>query len=76
MLLFRSYLVNARHSIAALNYAFTMNVEEAADILTHHQRAGRWDPNRAPLGREPVGLTAARIVREWIDRYGSNPAVH
>jgi hypothetical protein len=76
MLLFRSHLVNVHHSHAALNIAFTMNVEEAASILTHHERAGLWDPNQAPLGREPVRLAAARIVRGWIDLYGSNPAVH
>jgi hypothetical protein len=68
--------MNAHHSNAALNLAFTMDVEEAAKILTHHQRAEWLGPNRAPIGLEPLRLEAARIVCGWVDLYGPYPAVH
>ena len=57
--------MNVHHSHAALNIAFTMNVEEAASILTHHERAGLWDPNQAPLVMEALAegyLTMSRIL--------------
>jgi hypothetical protein len=68
--------MNAHHSNAALNLAFTMDLEEAAKILTHHQRAEGPDLGRAPLGPEPLQLAAARIVCEWVDLFGACPAIH